>query len=128
MTFLDLFKSNPDIWGPISELLDTILTNGINDRFSRAEREYIFAYYSKINMCKFCYNHHIELAYELGYDDTIADLESMSDPEELENIFWIKNIATVINSAIKEYDITNVNNNSKKLKDTTVKNYGYRIG
>lgn len=124
MTFQDLFKNNPKIWMPIADLLDNVLTVGINDRFTRAEREYIFAYFSKENGCNFCYEHHIDFAYDLGYDDTII-IDKLTDPDALENIFWIRSITLLVNTAIKEYNITQVNPSAKKLKDTTIKNYGY---
>ena len=124
MTFQDLFKNTPKIWIPIADLLDNALTVGINDRFTRAEREYIFAYFSKENGCNFCYEHHIDFAYDLGYDDTII-IDKLTDPDALENIFWIRSITLLVNTAIKEYNITQVNPSAKKLKDTTIKNYGY---
>lgn len=124
MTFQDLFKNNPKIWMPIADLLDNVLTVGINDRFTRAEREYIFAYFSKENSCDFCYEHHIDFAYDLGYDDTII-IDELTDPDSLENIFWIRSITLLVNTAIKEYNITQVNPSNKKLKDTTIKDYGY---
>ena len=126
MTFQDLFKSNPKIWMPIADLLDNVLTNGINQRFTRAEREYIFAYFSKENNCDFCYEHHIDFAYDLGYNDTV-DIETIHDADALENIFWIRNIASLVNTAIKEYNISQVNPANKKLKDTTIKEYGYNF-
>lgn len=124
MTFQDLFKSNPKVWLPMSELLDNVLTDGINDRFDRAEREYIFAYFSKSNECNFCYTHHIDFAYDLGYKDTI-DIETLTDDAAIENIFWIKNVALFVNNVIKEYNITQVSPSNKMLKDTSIKNYGY---
>jgi hypothetical protein len=124
MTFQDLFKNNTKIWMPIADLLDNVLTVGINDRFTRAEREYIFAYFSKENGCDFCYEHHIDFAYDLGYDNTII-IDKLTDPDALENIFWIRSITLLVNTAIKEYNITQVNPSDKNLKDTTIKNYGY---
>lgn len=124
MTFQDLFKNNPKIWMPIADLLDNVLTVGINDRFTRAEREYMFAHFSKENSCDFCYEHHIDFAYDLGYDDTII-IDELTDPDSLENIFWIRSITLLVNTAIKEYHITQVNPSDKKLKDTTIKEYGY---
>ena len=100
MTFQDLFKNTPKIWIPIADLLDNALTVGINDRFTRAEREYIFAYFSKENGCNFCYEHHIDFAYDLGYDDTII-IDKLTDPDALENIFWIRSITLLVNTAIK---------------------------
>lgn len=124
MTFQDLFKNNPNIWMPIADMLDNVLTSGINDRFTRAEREYIFAYFSKENSCDFCYEHHIDFAYDLGYNSSI-EVKDLIDEDALENIFWIKNIALLVNTAIKEYDIKQINSENKKLKNTTIKEYGY---
>ena len=124
MTFQDLFKNNPTIWMPIADMLDNVLTSGINDRFTRAEREYMFAHFSKENSCDFCYEHHIDFAYDLGYNSSIT-VKDLIDEDALENIFWIKNIALLVNNAIKEYDIKQINSENKKLKNTTIKEYGY---
>ena len=124
MTFQDLFKNNPTIWMPIADMLDNVLTSGINDRFTRAEREYMFAHFSKENSCDFCYEHHIDFAYDLGYNSSIT-VKDLIDEDALENIFWIKNIALLVNTAIKEYDIKQINSENKKLKNTTIKEYGY---
>jgi hypothetical protein len=124
MTFQDLFKNNPNIWMPIADMLDNVLTSGINDRFTRAEREYMFAHFSKENSCDFCYEHHIDFAYDLGYNNSIT-VKDLMDEDALENIFWIKNIALLVNTAIKEYDIKQINSENKKLKNTTIKEYGY---
>jgi hypothetical protein len=125
MTFQDLFKNNPTIWMPIADMLDNVLTSGINDRFTRAEREYMFAHFSKENSCDFCYEHHIDFAYDLGYNSSIT-VKDLIDEDALENIFWIKNIALLVNNAIKEYDIKQINSENKKLKNTTIKEYGYK--
>ena len=125
MTFQDLFKNNPTIWMPIADMLDNVLTSGINDRFTRAEREYMFAHFSKENSCDFCYEHHIDFAYDLGYNSSIT-VKDLIDEDALENIFWIKNIALLVNTAIKEYDIKQINSENKKLKNTTIKEYGYK--
>lgn len=124
MTFQDLFKNNPNIWMPIADMLDNVLTSGINDRFTRAEREYMFAHFSKENSCDFCYEHHIDFAYDLGYNSSIT-VKDLIDEDALDNIFWIKNIALLVNNAIKEYDIKQINSENKKLKNTTIKEYGY---
>jgi len=125
MTFQDLFKNNPNIWMPIADMLDNVLTSGINDRFTRAEREYMFAHFSKENSCDFCYEHHIDFAYDLGYNSSIT-VKDLIDEDALDNIFWIKNIALLVNNAIKEYDIKQINSENKKLKNTTIKEYGYK--
>jgi len=43
MNYLDLVKTQREFWHNAMTLVDTVLTIGIDNTFSRAEREMIFA-------------------------------------------------------------------------------------
>ena len=47
-------------------LLEKLIVNGISSKYTRAEREYIFAYISFNNDCDYCYNVHSRFANENG--------------------------------------------------------------
>mgnify|MGYP001560989710 FL=1 len=72
MNYLDLVKTQREFWHNAMTLVDTVLTIGIDNTFSRAEREMIFALCSEQNNCEFCANHHKDFALDLGYDNTLT--------------------------------------------------------
>lgn len=112
------------MWKKIAALLDFFVTNGMDDRFTRAEREYIFAQVSNKNGCDFCYIHHYDFSYKLGYANTI-DIAAIDDEPGIENIFWITNTANLMNNMVEYYNITAINEQNSNLADTIIKKYGY---
>ena len=46
-----------------------LIVEGITDRYTRAEREYIFALISEENNCTFCYEIHYSLALQHNIND-----------------------------------------------------------
>lgn len=48
----------------LEPLLFLLIVEGISDRYTRAEREYIFALISEKNNCSFCYEVHLSLAIQ----------------------------------------------------------------
>ena len=50
----------------LKPLLEKLIVYGISSKYTRAEREYIFAYISFNNDCDYCYNVHSKYAEENG--------------------------------------------------------------
>jgi len=128
MTFLEFVKTHPDFWKSAATMLDAVLTNGIDDTYTRAEREMIFAYASEDNGCNFCVEHHRDLAYSLGFDDSFTkENYTNSDNAKLNNIRFITAAARFVNNIVEDFDITKVTEQNITLKDTPVKHKGYSI-
>jgi|TARA_R100000081_G_C4796281_1_gene161069 AhpD family alkylhydroperoxidase len=53
----------------LEPLLFLLIVEGISDRYTRAEREYIFAKISEDNNCSFCYDIHYSLALQFKITD-----------------------------------------------------------
>lgn len=53
----------------LEPLLFLLIVEGISDRYTRAEREYIFATISEKNNCDFCYETHYSLALQYKITD-----------------------------------------------------------
>lgn len=50
----------------LKPLLEKLIVNGISSKYTRAEREYIFAYISFQNECDYCYHMHSKFANSHG--------------------------------------------------------------
>ena len=128
MTFLEFVKTHPDFWKSAATMLDAVLTNGIDDTYTRAEREMIFAYASEDNDCNFCAVHHKDLSYSLGFDDSFTKENYINvDSAKLNNIKFITAAARFVNNIVEDFDITKVTEQNITLKDTPVKYKGYTI-
>jgi AhpD family alkylhydroperoxidase len=53
----------------LKPLLEKLIINGISSKYTRGEREYIFACISKKNGCAYCYHMHKKFAHENGIND-----------------------------------------------------------
>jgi len=141
MNFLDFATQKPEFWRGTAAILDAVLTNGIDETFTRAEREMIFAKCSELNGCVFCAEHHSKLAVDLGFNDTLSKddylfIEKVMnntykfvnyDIDKLNNIRYIAGVVKMVNHYVKEFDITQVDNNNTSLKDTPIKIMGYNL-
>ena len=72
MNFLDFTKQQPEFWKGAATILDAVLTKGIDNSYTRAEREMIFAYVSEDNGCEFCARHHSDFARDIGFVDSFT--------------------------------------------------------
>ena len=119
MNFLDFVKEQPNFWKGAASILDAVLTKGINDTYTRAEREMIFAYISEDNGCDFCAKHHSDLAYSLGFNDSFTkDTYVDESIDKIENVRYITAVANMYNHLVKEFNITQSNEQGSMLKDT----------
>lgn len=59
----ELSKEHQQLLKP---LLESLIINGISSKYTRAEREYIFACISKKNDCAYCYHMHKKFAENNG--------------------------------------------------------------
>tara|TARA_R110000803_G_scaffold96492_1_gene164643 strand:+ start:3928 stop:4236 length:309 start_codon:yes stop_codon:yes gene_type:complete len=53
----------------LTPLLEMLIINGVSSKYTRAEREYIFAYVSFENGCDYCYHMHNKFANRNGITD-----------------------------------------------------------
>lgn len=53
----------------LKPLLEKLIIIGVSSKYTRAEREYIFACISKKNNCAYCYHMHNKFANENGIND-----------------------------------------------------------
>ena len=139
MNYLDLVKTQREFWHNAMTLVDTVLTIGIDNTFSRAEREMIFALCSEQNNCEFCAKHHKDFALDLGYDNTLTPDDGLMikkvvnhtykyvnyNVDKLNNIRYISSVCKMINHLIKEFDVNDMDDYKNMLKDIHVKNGGY---
>lgn len=125
MNFLDFVKTQPFFWKSAASILDAVLTKGIDDTYTRAEREMIFAYISEDNGCEFCAKHHSDLAYSLGFDDSFTkDTYVDENIDKINNVRYISAVAKMYNHLVNEFGITQANESDEMLKDTQKAN-GY---
>jgi len=140
MNFLDLQRQDDRFWTPAMNLIDTVLTVGIDDTYTRAEREMIFAYCSKINGCTFCATRHYDFAIDLGFDQSFNDDDYYVFSEvanntaynrddynhqKMNNIRYIAAAAKMINSLVSAFGVSKIDDNDQKLQHTQVKLFGY---
>jgi AhpD family alkylhydroperoxidase len=119
MNFLDFVKTQPLFWKSAASILDAVLTKGIDNSYTRAEREMIFAYISEDNGCEFCAKHHSDLAYALGFDDSFDKNNYLDDNvDKINNVRYISAVAKMYNHLVNEFGITQTNESDKMLKDT----------
>ena len=119
MNFLDFVKQQPEFWKSAATILDAVLTKGIDDTYTRAEREMIFAYISEDNGCEFCAKHHSDLAYALGFEDSFNKNNYLDDNvDKINNVRYISAVAKMYNHLVNEFGITQTNESDKMLKDT----------
>ena len=139
MNYLDLVKTQREFWHNAMTLVDSVLTIGIDNTFSRAEREMIFALCSQENGCGFCAKHHKDFALDLGYKESRGSEDLLMikkvvnhtykyvnyDVDKLNNIRYIASVCKMINHLIKEFSVTDLDEYKSMLKDIHVKNGGY---
>lgn len=80
-TSKEMMGGNPTLWIKFSELADIITTNGIYDtpEFGRGHREFLFAYISKRNNCKYCSTRHFDFAASLGVTELPIEVLELVD-------------------------------------------------
>ena len=128
MNFLDFVKQQPEFWKSAATILDAVLTKGIDDTYTRAEREMIFAYISEDNGCEFCAKHHSDLARDIGFDYNFTKYTYVGDNiDKQKNVTYIGAVAKMYNHLVDEFGITQVNEDNIMLKDTPVKHRGYNL-
>ena len=128
MNFLNFVKENYKFWNSVAPMLDSILTTGIDDTFTRAEREMIFAYISEDNGCDFCAKHHSDLAYSLGFDDNFTkDNFADGNVDKERNIRYIVSCENLVNDLVDDFNITQVADQDIMLSHTFVKHKGYSV-
>ena len=119
MNFFDFVKTQPLFWKSAATILDAVLTKGIDNTYTRAEREMIFAYISEDNGCEFCAKHHSDLAYALGFEDSFDKSNYVDDNvDKINNVRYIIAVAKMYNHLVNEFGITQTNESNKMLKDT----------
>ena len=128
MNFLTFVKQQPEFWKSAQTILDTVLTRGIDNSYTRAEREMIFAYVSEDNGCEFCAKHHSDLARDIGFDDSFTkDTYVDNNIDKQKNVAYITAVAKLYNHLVEEFGITKVNDDDIMLKDTPIKYTGYNL-
>ena len=128
MNFLDFVKQQPEFWKGAATILDAVLTKGIDNSYTRAEREMIFAYVSEDNGCEFCAKHHSDFARDIGFNDSFTkDTYVDNNIDKQKNVTYISAVAKMYNHLVEEFGITQVNDNNIMLKDTPVKYRGYNL-
>jgi AhpD family alkylhydroperoxidase len=128
LNFLDFVKQQPEFWKGAASILDTVLTKGIDNSYTRAEREMIFAYISEDNGCEFCAIHHSDFARDIGFDDNFTKYTYVGDNiDKQKNVTYISAVAKMYNHLVEEFGITQVNDDNIMLKDTPVKYRGYTL-
>ena len=128
MNFLTFVKQQPEFWKGAATILDAVLTKGIDNSYTRAEREMIFAYVSEDNGCKFCAKHHSDFARDIGFDDSFTkDTYVDNNIDKQKNVTYISAVAKMYNHLVEEFGITQVNDDNIMLKDTPVKYRGYNL-
>jgi len=140
MNFLDLQRQHDRFWIPAMNLIDTVLTVGIDDAYTRAEREMIFAYCSKVNGCTFCATRHSDFAVDLGFDNSFTEEDyyvfsevanntaynrNDYDQNKMNNIRYIAAAAKMINSLVSSFNVKKIDETDQKLQHTQVKLFGY---
>jgi AhpD family alkylhydroperoxidase len=109
ISIAQLMKNQPIIWRSFMEILDQLLIAGIHDSadFHRGHREFLFAYISKKNNCKYCINGHTALAEKFGVtelDQNILDLadqlyNNIDQAADMEKTTLLQQILYTISSA-----------------------------
>lgn len=128
MNFLDFVKEQPDFWKGAASILDVVLTKGIDNSYTRAEREMIFAYISQDNGCDFCATHHSNFARDIGFEDSFNKNNYVDENiDKQRNVTYITAVAKMYNHLVEEFGITKVNDDNIMLKDTPVKYKGYNL-
>ena len=128
MNFLTFVKQQPEFWKGAATILDAVLTKGIDNSYTRAEREMIFAYVSEDNDCEFCAKHHSDFARDIGFDDSFTKDTYVDDNiDKQKNVAYISAVAKMYNHLVEEFGITQVNDDNIMLKDTPVKYRGYNL-
>jgi hypothetical protein len=120
ITFKELSRNKPDIWGPILDVTDAVLTRGIHDtpEFGKGQREFLFAYISARNNCKFCATMHYDNAKLLfnveSLDQEILNLADMLYENSatliektplVEQILYIISLASFINTQVNANNV-----------------------
>ena len=83
-------------------LLEKLIVNGISSKYTRAEREYIFAYISFNNDCDYCYHMHSKFADENGITNQQKKNLHYLLTQELDNeTNAIVSFATLANSLVE---------------------------
>ncbi len=83
-------------------LLEKFIINGISSRYTRAEREYIFAYTSFQNDCEYCYHMHNKFANSNGITGEQKKQIHYLLNQELDNeTNTIVSFATLSNNLVK---------------------------
>ena len=128
LNFLDFVKQQPEFWKGAATILDAVLTKGIDNSYTRAEREMIFAYVSQDNGSEFCAKHHSDFARDIGFDDSFTkDTYVDNNVDKQKNVTYISAVAKMYNHLVEEFGITQVNDDNIMLKDTPVKYRGYNL-
>lgn len=91
-----------DIVESLEPLLFLLIVEGISSRYTRAEREYIFARISEKNNCDFCYDVHYSLALKYNITDqqknNIEDILSGPLDNETKTIIHFCHLANGLES------------------------------
>ncbi len=127
MNFYDVQREHPEIWQGTSIIMDAVVTSGIDNSYTRAEREMIFAYISEDNGCAFCAKHHKDLAYDLGFDDSFTKENYADTPAKQKNVSYIAAAANFMNQIVIDFGVTQINDKDIMLRETPVRNRGYKV-
>lgn len=85
-TLFDLFSMYPRIYAPLVKFCQELLRG--DGPIAPSEREFIFAYVSRLNECDYCCAGHSRVAYKMGIaegaiDQAIEDIDTADVTEKL---------------------------------------------